>query len=159
MKKYEFRFSKRIQKSRITTRSKRWIFACHVTCFSSRVTGWVTQAPRQDGGFHPPKNPLLSAALNRLYSNLKWSKKLKYQIVIQWASSEKTYNDLIRLEEKIIAELKDGSDIDGHDFGSGQRNIFIHTNSPVESSEKIMKILGNDEMKNAKLAYININAS
>jgi len=56
---------------------------------------------------------------------------LKYQLVLQWpASSIDDYDALIWFEDALIEGLPDDAEVDGHDAGSGQANIFILTNNP-----------------------------
>jgi hypothetical protein len=58
---------------------------------------------------------------------------LKYQLVLQWPGvSTADYDRLLSLEEAIR---------DGHDFGSGEMNIFIHTDNPKSECEKIKSLL------------------
>ena len=58
---------------------------------------------------------------------------MKYQFVIQWsASSIEDYDAMIKIEELLAEKLPGGSEVDGHDAGVGEVNIFIYTNSPGE---------------------------
>jgi len=43
---------------------------------------------------------------------------------------------MIALEEDLIEKLGDSADVDGHDMGSGERNIFIFTSDPVRTFPK-----------------------
>ena len=45
------------------------------------------------------------------------------------------------LEELLMAKLTDQSEVDGHDFGSGKANIFIHTNDPHRTLKEVLGIL------------------
>ena len=80
---------------------------------------------------------------------------MKYQLVVQF--SEEIYGDLNwiadlvkRLDESIVA-----AEVDGHDMGSGEVNIFIHTNNPVNTFQITKNILEETgvELKNIKAAY------
>lgn len=80
---------------------------------------------------------------------------MKYQIVVQLP--EEIFGDLdwiIEMEDKLEANLLN-SELDGHDSGNGEVNIFIHTNSPVETFELVKNIFQNDAqvLANAKVAY------
>ncbi len=56
---------------------------------------------------------------------------MKYQLVLQWpASSMSDFDRLVRIENELIEKLR-GCEVDGHDMGSGESNIFVHTNDPV----------------------------
>jgi hypothetical protein len=75
---------------------------------------------------------------------------MKYQLVLQWPYYSKTdYDRLISLEETIRDGLGDIGIVDGHDYGSGEMNIFIHTNEPevVFAKVKSMLDLGNESDK------------
>lgn len=50
---------------------------------------------------------------------------MKYQLVLQWpASSIKDYDAMIEAENALIENLSAANDVDGHDVGSGEVNIF-----------------------------------
>lgn len=80
---------------------------------------------------------------------------MKYQIVVQLP--EETFGDLgliIEMEDKLEANLLN-AELDGHDLGNGEVNIFIHTNSPIETFELVKNIFHDDVqvLANAKVAY------
>jgi hypothetical protein len=67
---------------------------------------------------------------------------MKYQLVLQWPGiSVADYDRLISLEETIRDGLGDVGIVDGHDFGSGEMNIFVHTDNPESAFEKIKALL------------------
>jgi hypothetical protein len=67
---------------------------------------------------------------------------MKYQLVLQWPySSGADYNRLISLEQTIRDGLGDLGIVDGHDYGSGEMNIFIHTDEPAMAFEKAKMLL------------------
>jgi hypothetical protein len=68
---------------------------------------------------------------------------MKYQLVLQWPSSSSTaeYDRLISLEETIRDGLGELGVVDGHDIGSGEMNIFIHTDEPVLAFERAKLLL------------------
>jgi hypothetical protein len=67
---------------------------------------------------------------------------MKYQLVLQWpAVSKADFDRLISLEELIEDGLGDIGIVDGHDFGSGEMNIFVHTDNPEPAFEKIKSLL------------------
>lgn len=55
------------------------------------------------------------------------------QLVLQFAKAEdlNNYDKLLRFEEALISLLGRSADVDGHDFGSGEMNIFILTEDPT----------------------------
>ena len=78
---------------------------------------------------------------------------MKYQLVLQWPSSSSIseYDRLISLEETIRDGLGEFGIVDGHDIGSGEMNIFIHTDEPARAFERAKLLLDPrkdlDEMK------------
>ena len=80
---------------------------------------------------------------------------MKYQLVLQWpASSIQDFDAMIAIENKLIENLSEGSEVDGHDFGSGEGNIFILTDDPERAFSEIEASLNNDDSwLNARVAY------
>lgn len=72
---------------------------------------------------------------------------MKYQLVLQWpASSIDDYDSMVEIENLLIEQLSDGSEVDGHDAGSGETNIFIQTNFPKEAFVEIKKIFAERDL-------------
>ena len=80
---------------------------------------------------------------------------MKYQLVIQFsASSIKDFDALVEVEDILIENLDDGSDLDGHDVGSGEMNIFIHTDDPLITFRSIKSAIGSRDLwDDARIAY------
>jgi hypothetical protein len=50
-----------------------------------------------------------------------------HHLVLQFAANPlRDYDELVALEEQLVAALGE-SEVDGHDMGSGEANIFIVT--------------------------------
>ena len=61
---------------------------------------------------------------------------------------------MIAIEELLIEWLGDLGDVDGHDAGSGEVNIFINTDQPKEAFERIGQALGEQGfMSDLRAAY------
>ena len=61
---------------------------------------------------------------------------------------------MIEIERVLSEKLSENSEIDGHDAGSGEMNIFIHTDNPVATFKEVMSALGSrDFWVNARVAY------
>ena len=61
---------------------------------------------------------------------------------------------MIELEDTITANVGDIAEVDGHDIGSGETNIFILTNEPRAAFERIKQFLGTrDFMPSLKVAF------
>jgi len=80
---------------------------------------------------------------------------LKYQLVLQWpASSIDDYDTLISVEDALIEGLPDEAEVDGHDAGSGQANIFILTKSPHTTFHVVRAILeACNSLVDARIAF------
>jgi hypothetical protein len=59
---------------------------------------------------------------------------VRYILVLQWpGDSEADFDALISMEEQLDTALGRYASVDGHDFGSGEMNIFIETDRPTEA--------------------------
>ena len=45
------------------------------------------------------------------------------------------------MEESAIANIGEFGEVDGHDIGSGECNIFIHTNDAPKAFEEIREVI------------------
>jgi hypothetical protein len=79
----------------------------------------------------------------------------KYQLVLQWpATYIKDYDAMIDIEDALSENLGQNSEVDGHDMGSGEMNIFIRTDNPVDAFNRVQATLGSrDFWVNARVAY------
>jgi hypothetical protein len=67
---------------------------------------------------------------------------MRFQVVLQWpAHSSEDYDEMVGVEELLIAKLTAQSEVDGHDFGVGETNIFVATDDPRRAFEEIKGIL------------------
>ena len=68
---------------------------------------------------------------------------MRYILVLQWpGDSEADFDALISMEEQVGATLGRYASVDGHDFGSGEMNIFIETDRPTEAFADAANALG-----------------
>lgn len=59
---------------------------------------------------------------------------MQYLLVLQWSvASDSDFDELIALENALEESLDESSDLDGHDIGPTEINIFIYTERPTES--------------------------
>jgi len=78
---------------------------------------------------------------------------MRYQLVIQFpATALADFDALVALEDKLIADLAKTAKVDGHDFGSGQANIFIFTSDPDMTFWKIRQLLKLEKLLDAVTA-------
>ena len=67
---------------------------------------------------------------------------MKYQLVLQFPVSDSTdFDQLIDLEGQLMVALAGAHLVDGHDFGSGEMNIFIHTDDPKGALELALPVV------------------
>ena len=51
------------------------------------------------------------------------------------------FDQLVALEDQLLAALQSKGEVDGHDFGSGEMNIFILTNDPIGVFDVARKVV------------------
>jgi len=67
---------------------------------------------------------------------------MKYQLIVQQSClTTKDFDRLVDIECELEEILGDSADVDGHDFGSGEANIFIFTDHPEETFKAIRTYL------------------
>ena len=67
---------------------------------------------------------------------------MNYQLVFQFrGDSLGDFDAMVALEDELIAELGDSADVDGHDVGSGETNIFIFTSDPAATFDRARPVL------------------
>lgn len=72
---------------------------------------------------------------------------MDYQLVLQLrGDSAEGLEFLIELEERLAGSLGPMAEIDGHDIGSGEANIFIRANDPVATFETLKPVLAQAEL-------------
>lgn len=81
---------------------------------------------------------------------------MRYILVLQWsAGSEADFDALIAMEDVLEVELPVAHGfVDGHDFGSGEMNIFVYTDQPQEAFVDVMASLRTHQRwPNVRAAY------
>ena len=67
---------------------------------------------------------------------------MNYQFVFQFrGDSLADFDSLIALEAELITKLGDSADVDGHDSGSGETNIFVLTSDPAATFSSVRPVL------------------
>jgi hypothetical protein len=87
--------------------------------------------------------------------------KTQYQIVVQWdAESMADFDLLISAEDLLFEKLSPLHEVDGHDMGSGEANIFIITSSPLAAFDEIKAAFeGQAHWRYARVAYRDVTGS
>ena len=78
---------------------------------------------------------------------MKWTHQLVFQFA---ASSLDDFDELSNIELAIERSLPNGAHLDGHDFGMGEYNVFIHTNDPVAIFEPVCEMI---DRRNPGIAF------
>jgi hypothetical protein len=80
---------------------------------------------------------------------------MKNQVVIRWLASSLTdYDEMVGIEDLLIDKLSSQSEVDGHDFGSGETNIFLYMTDPFKTLEDLRSILSEHKAwQVARIAY------
>lgn len=74
---------------------------------------------------------------------------MKFQLVLQFpAEGIKQFDELVAVEENLIQNLPPASEVDGHDFGSGEFNIFVLTDQPREAFDAARKLIKKSPFQN-----------
>jgi hypothetical protein len=86
---------------------------------------------------------------------------MKYRFALRWPESAiKDYDELIAIEKKLIENLSEVGEVDGHDAGLGEVAVFILTDDPKITFSEAMAILGDsDHWLSVRAAYREITQS
>jgi hypothetical protein len=62
---------------------------------------------------------------------------MNYQLVLQFRGELLAdFDAMMKLEDELSVHLKDIAEVDGHDMGCGEMNIFILTSDPLSVFER-----------------------
>ena len=79
---------------------------------------------------------------------------MRYHLVLQFeANTMDDFDQLVILEDKLIEELGSVATVDGHDFGSGEFNIFVLTDEPPTAFSAAHRVVINHGVQNVMRAY------
>jgi hypothetical protein len=80
---------------------------------------------------------------------------MKYQLVVQWpAFSMQDYDAMIEVEDLFMEELTSSNEVDGHDVGAEEVNIFVRTDNPQATFDELKNILhGSIYWTDVRVAY------
>jgi hypothetical protein len=84
----------------------------------------------------------------------------QYQLVIQWPYREQSdYDHLIAFENMLFDRLpRRLARVDGHDFGSGEMNIFVFTDHPAKALDACRSLIRSSRINSGLAAgYREIN--
>lgn len=80
---------------------------------------------------------------------------MDYQLVIQFSLSDASADDfdqLLVIENRLDLALRYKHQVDGHDLGSDEMNIFINTNDPTEAFRISRDVLSEKELEIVTIA-------
>jgi hypothetical protein len=78
-----------------------------------------------------------------------------YQLVIQRPVED--LDGLIELEDAIREQLGDAGEVDGHDIGVGESNVFVLTDQPKAAFERLRALVA--ALPSARAAYRRLTSS
>jgi hypothetical protein len=80
---------------------------------------------------------------------------MNYQLVLQFpGDTEEDLEAIVDLEDQLAEALGEDADVDGHDIGCGQINLFIYTSDPSVTFQAAKPVLQKAEMlKNLTAAF------
>ncbi len=88
---------------------------------------------------------------------------MTYQLVLQFPGDGLAdYDELMSLEDILIEALGASAEVDGHDWGSNEMNIFILTESPKEVFDVAKGIIEQQRtflLSDLRAAYRDVNES
>ena len=71
-----------------------------------------------------------------------FARAMDYQLVLQFrGDSLADFDAMVALEDELTNQLGDSADVDGHDVGSGETNIFIFTSDPAATFRRARPVL------------------
>lgn len=84
----------------------------------------------------------------------------QYQLVLQWrGEAQPAFDNLIDLEGALIVGLGGVGDVDGHDMGHDESNIFVFTDTPEQCFQQCLLILHGSPYKQGLTAAYRANDS
>jgi hypothetical protein len=97
----------------------------------------------------------------KVAATLVGSSAMKFQVVLQWpATSMSDFDGMVEIEDLLVEKLSEQCDVDGHDFGSEETNIFVHTHDPLRAFEEIRIILSGHKLwPHARIAYRRVDGT
>ena len=80
---------------------------------------------------------------------------MTYQLVLQFrGDSLEDLDATVRLENELIEKLGDSAEVDGHDVGSAETNIFISTPDPAATFQRARPVLEHrQQLQSVTAAY------
>jgi hypothetical protein len=86
---------------------------------------------------------------------------MKFQVVLQWpASSVNDFDGMVEIEDLLVEKLGAHSEVDGHDFGAEETNIFVRTDEPRRTFDEIRAILSGQRLwTHARIAYRQVDGT
>jgi len=86
---------------------------------------------------------------------------MEFQLVVQFRGTREAadFDSLVALEDLLIERIGSAAEVDGHDMGSGESNIFIVTTDPEATFRLVHAALTErDLMSTARVAYRDVTS-
>lgn len=81
---------------------------------------------------------------------------MNYQLVLQFSITDASadgFDRFIMIENELGIILRDQHEVDGHNLGALDMNIFIHTNNPCVAFQLARNVLSKDDLEIVTVAY------
>lgn len=80
---------------------------------------------------------------------------MRFIVVLQLPSDRMSdFDSMIAAEELLLAGLSPNHEVDGHDVGSGEVNVFIRTDDPLDAAEQVHRALSESPIRERlRIAY------
>ncbi len=81
---------------------------------------------------------------------------MNYQLTLRFPLADASADDfdhIIMIENELGIILKGKHDVDGHELGTEEMNIFIHTNDPNEAFDLAKNILSEKDLETILVAF------
>ncbi len=79
---------------------------------------------------------------------------MPYQLVLQFQGGHiDDFEELVHLEDTLIANLEERHRVEGHDFGDDTMNVYIRTDAPEAAFDKIKEVLHHTLLDKTRAAW------
>jgi len=78
---------------------------------------------------------------------------MQFMLVLQFPEAFANYDDIVEIESELIDRLGNIAEVDGHDSGAGESNIFLLTDDPDEAFAVATEVISSKPIPSWKAAY------
>jgi hypothetical protein len=78
---------------------------------------------------------------------------MRYQLVLQFPATKVSFDRLVEIEDRLIDGLDSEADVDGHDLGTDEGNIFIWTDDPRRTLADARSAMDPEDISELRAAF------